>query len=69
MILTQVADGQGFFTNDFEKTQKYNDVFDTINAADTDLQPKMAALFNELRRINREFGRLVEEQDKRDLLP
>lgn len=69
MVLTDVIDGPylGFFGNNSEKTQMYNDIFDTINAADADLQPKMSALFDELRRINREFSKLVVEQDRRDL--
>lgn len=66
MILTQLEVGQGFFPNDFEKMLVYNDIFDTINAADADLKPKMSALFDELRRVNREFAKLVAVQDKRD---
>ena len=58
---------QGFFPNGEVKTEIYNDVFETINAADSDLQPKMAALFDELRRVNREFAKLAAEQARRDL--
>lgn len=69
MILSEVVDGPylGFFGTDFEKTQMFNDVSETIQKADQDLQPKMAALFQELRRLNREFSKLVAEQDRRDL--
>ena len=69
MILTEVVDGPywGFFGNNSEKTQLFNDVFETIQAADADLQPWMSALFDELRRLNREFSKLVAEQDQRAL--
>ena len=66
MILVQQEVGQGFFPNGFVKTEIYNDAFDTINAADADLQPKMKVLLNEFRRINREFAKLAMEQDRRD---
>ena len=66
MILTQLEPYQGFFCNGDVKQEIYNDAHDTINAADPDLQPKMSALFDEFRRINREFAKLVAEQDCRD---
>ncbi len=67
MVTVQFGPYQGFFPNGEVKTEIYNDAFDTINAADSDLQPKMAALFDELRRINREFAKLAADQDCRDL--
>ena len=66
MVTAQVDVYQGFFPNNTVKEGIYNDVSETIDAADPDLQAKMQELFAELRKLNREFWKLASEQDQRD---
>ena len=65
MITVQFHPYQGFF-NEEQKQQIYNNASETIDAADADLQSKMKKLFEEFRRINREYSKLAMEQDRRD---
>jgi hypothetical protein len=56
---------QGFFPNEFAKKEMYEDICTTIDSADPDIRVKMLELFKQWRQVNRDFGKLVREQDRR----
>jgi hypothetical protein len=56
---------QGFFPNPFVQQEVYQDISTAIDSADSDIRKKMMTLFVQWRQVNREFGKLVREQDRR----
>jgi hypothetical protein len=57
--------GLGFFSTEHARTELYNDIFQTVDACDSDIRERLGALFAELRRVNREADKLLREQERR----
>lgn len=55
---------QGFFQSEGQKTAIYNEMFRQMSQAEGDLYERMGDKFDELRRINREWDKLLSELDR-----
>ena len=58
----------GFFATGREQTKFYNRIHEQVETCDADIRPKLAKLFSELRRANREADKLLREQERKHQL-
>jgi hypothetical protein len=55
---------QGFFQTDGQKTAVYNHMFRQMSQAEGDLYRRMGDKFDEIRRANRDWDKLLAELDR-----